>query len=72
MSIQQDLARQHIQSMVDEARRSDVPDDVIGRAALAQIIEIWKQSRSEEDIASELRFTAESLAEDTDFAFMRP
>ena len=72
MSIQQDLARRHLRSLVDEAARADVPVDVIGRAALAQLIEIWKETRSEEDIASELRFTAESLGSDTDFTFMRP
>jgi hypothetical protein len=72
MSIQQDLARQHVRAMVDEAREADIPVDVIGRAALAQIIEIWKETRSEEDIASELRFTSESLGSDVDFEFMRP
>jgi hypothetical protein len=72
MSIQQDLARKHLRSMVEEAEAAGVPADVIGRAALAQLIDLWKETRSEDDIASELRFTAESLGDDTDFTFMRP
>lgn len=72
MSKEQDLARRHIRSLFEEAGAAGVPLDVAGRAALAQIVEAWKEHRSEEDIASELRFTADHLAEDTDFEFMRP
>ncbi|HKK52082.1 MAG TPA: hypothetical protein VKA74_10865 [Myxococcota bacterium] len=72
MSVQQELARRHLHSLIEEAQGAGVPIDVIGRALLAQLVELWKQHRDEEDIASELRFTADSLGADTDFTFMRP
>ena len=72
MSLQQDLARRHLEALIAEARDADVPIDIVGRALLGQLVEVWKAHRSAEDIASELRFTAESLDADTDFTFMRP
>lgn len=72
MSLQQDLVRRHLEALIAEARESDVPLDIVGRALLGQLVEVWKAHRSEEDIASELRFTADSLDADTDFTFMRP
>lgn len=72
MSLQQDLARRHLEALIAEAKEADVSIDVVGRALLGQLVEVWKAHRSEEDIASELRFTADSLEADTDFTFMRP
>jgi hypothetical protein len=72
MSEQQDLARKHLEALMAEAQTAKVPKDVVGRALLAQLIESWLENRDWENVASELRFTADSLDPDTDFEFMRP
>jgi hypothetical protein len=72
MSEQQDLARKHLEALMAEARTAKLPKDVVGRALLAQLVESWLEGRDWENVASELRFTADSLDPDTDFEFMRP
>jgi hypothetical protein len=72
MSEQQDLARRHLEALMAEAQAAKIPGDVIGRALLAQLIECWLEDRDWQNVASELRFTADSLDPDTDFEFMRP
>lgn len=58
--------------MVAEAAEKDIPADLVGRSLLNEVIEIYRQSRSYDDIASELHFVADNLDPDTDFEFMRP
>ncbi len=72
MSDQHELARAQLVAFLAAAREKKIPKDVAGRAMLAQLIEIWKEDRTWQDIASELRFTADSLDPETDFEFMRP
>ena len=72
MSEQHELARIHLDAFLAEAREKNIPKDVAGRAMLTRLIESWKEDRSWQDIASELRFTADSLDPETDFEFMRP
>jgi hypothetical protein len=72
VSEQQDLARKHLAALMTEAQASKIPKDVIGRALFAQLIECWLEDRDWQNVASELRFTADSLDPDTDFEFMRP
>jgi hypothetical protein len=72
MSEQQDLARKHLEALMAEAQTAKLPKDVVGRALLAQLVESWLDDRDWENVASELRFTADSLDPDTDFEFMRP
>ena len=72
MSEQHELARAQLEAFLTAARERNIPKDVAGRAMLAQLIESWKEERSWQDIANELRFTADSLDPDTDFEFMRP
>jgi len=72
MSEQQALARKHLDALMQDAGAAKVPKDVAGRALLAQLIECWLEDRTWQDVASELRFTADSLDPDTDFEFMRP
>ena len=72
MSEQQDLARKHLTALMAEAQAAKIPRDAIGRALLAQLIECWLEDRDWQNVASELRFTADSLDPDTDFEFMRP
>ena len=72
MSDQQTLARKHLEALIAEAQIEKIPRDVAGRAMLAQLVECWLEDRTWQDIASELRFTADSIDPDTDFEFMRP
>ena len=72
MSEQRDLAVAHLDAFFADARERKIPKDVAGRAVLAQLIECLREDRTWQDIASELRFTADSLDPDTDFEFMRP
>jgi hypothetical protein len=66
------LVRRHLQAMLAEAEAQGIPADVLGRVALQEIVALWKRSRSWQDIAAELEFTARSLDPDADFEFMRP
>ncbi len=72
VSAEQALVRKHIDALVAEGRDAGVPADVLGRALLARLVELWLAERDWQDVASELRFTADSLDPDQDFEFMRP
>lgn len=72
MSVEQELVRKHFDTLLEEGRAAGIPTDVIGRTALARLVELWLTERGWQDVASELRFTADSLDPDQDFEFMRP
>lgn len=72
MSVEQDLVRRHLEALFEAGKGAGVPDDVMGRALLARLVELWLENRGWQDVASELRFTADSLDPDQDFEFMRP
>lgn len=72
MSEQNEITQKHVTALMAEADEKNVPSDLIGRALLNEVIEIYKRSRSIDDISSELQFVAENLDPDTDFTFMRP
>lgn len=50
----------------------NIPEELVGRSLLNEVIAIYRQSRSYDDIASELHFVADNFDPDTDFEFMRP
>jgi hypothetical protein len=66
------LARRHLDTLIDEAKEVGHPKDLVGRALLHELVQVWLTERSWEDVASELRFTADSLEPDRDYEFMRP
>ena len=72
MSPSNDLVERHVEAMLAEAQEHGLPTDVLGRKLLAQVIRIYAMTRSWDDIAAELQFTAENVNPDTEFAFMRP
>jgi len=72
MSGESDLVRKHLAALRGEAQALGVPQDVLGRRVLAEVLSLWLEGRSWQDVASELRYTAENLDPDTDFEFMRP
>jgi len=72
MTDQHSIVKKHFAALLSEAREAEIPTDVVGRAILARLVEVWAEERQWQDVASELRFTADSLDPDTDFEFMRP
>ncbi|MGE0669108.1 MAG: hypothetical protein AB7O49_21350 [Sphingomonadales bacterium] len=72
MSPINDLVERHVEAMLAEARVQGLPADVLGRKLLAQVVRIYSMTRSWDDIAAELQFTADNLDPDTEFAFIRP
>jgi amino acid transporter len=72
VSTENDLVRKHFDALLADGKSAGVPPDVLGRALLARLVELWLAERGWEDVASELRFTADGLDPDQDFEFMRP
>ncbi|HPG26976.1 MAG: hypothetical protein H6748_00105 [Spirochaetaceae bacterium] len=72
MSAQQAMVARHFAALIAEAAGEGIPKDVIARTMLARVVDCWREERSWQDVANELRFTADSLDPDTDFEFMRP
>jgi hypothetical protein len=66
------LVDRHVAALLADADTAGVSNDVLGRQLLHRVVEIWRRERSADDVAQELRFTADSLDPDTDFEFMRP
>lgn len=60
------------ETLVAEAREAEIPDDVIGRLVIDQVISLWRCSRSLQDITSELTFMADNVDPERDYEFMRP
>ena len=72
MSAVHEVVNRHVEALLDEAEAQQLPADTVARALLNKVIEIYRRQRSIEDVRSELEFVAETLDDDTDFAFMRP
>lgn len=72
MASAHEIVRKHMQEALAEGAAQQIPPDVIGRAFLESVLDVYRQSRSFADIASELRFHSDNLDPDGDQAFMRP
>ena len=72
MGSDDDLVNRHFGALLEEAEREKIPADVIGRLLLRKVTVLWLESRSCDDVASELRFAIDNLDPDQDFTFMRP
>ncbi len=72
MSSEVEFVREHMKALYDAAESKGIPEDVLGRMVLSEIIELWKRRRGWKDVADELQFAAEHLDPDTDYEFMRP
>ena len=66
------LVRKHFGALLEDARAAEISIDVVGRTLLGELIQAWSVERVWNDVADELRFTADSLDPDRDFEFMRP
>ena len=72
MSARTGLVKKHMDALLAEADAAGLSHDVVGRALINQVIELYRQTRSIDDIASELTFLADNLDPDEEYAFMRP
>ena len=72
MSTQGDLVQKHMQALLAEADAAGISHDVVGRALINQVIDLYRETRTPDDIASELTFLADNLDPDEEYAFMRP
>jgi hypothetical protein len=66
------LVSGHVQSALDEAAGRGIAADVVARCLLSEAIRIFKQGRSNDDIASELTAAADNLDDDSPLIFIRP
>jgi hypothetical protein len=69
---ERELVKEHFQALVRAGDGVGIPHDVLGRLLLSEITALWLETRSCEDVASELQFSADSLDPERDFEFMRP
>ena len=66
------VIRRHLGALLTETHEAGIPPELVGRMLLDEVIELWRQSRSIDDIAAELRFMIDNLDPDTEYPFMRP
>ncbi len=72
MNIEREIIKTHFAALLANARANHIPDDVVGRLVLEQVIQLWRAERSLADIASELQFSIDNLDPEIEFSFMRP
>lgn len=72
MTTARDIVTAHVDATLKEAAEHQIPTDVVGRVMFEQVLRIWRQTRTEEDIGSELLAAIDHLDPDEDFMFMRP
>jgi hypothetical protein len=72
MTSARDIVTPHVDAMMEETKALQIPGDVLGRILFEQVLRIWRESRSLEDIREELTTAIEHLDPDEDFGFMRP
>jgi hypothetical protein len=66
------VVQRHFKALLAEAASAHIPSDVVGRMLLDEVLAVWREQRSLEDIAAELRYTIENLDPDMEYAFFRP
>jgi hypothetical protein len=67
-----ELVSRHVREALDEAATRSISSDVVARCLLSEAIRLFKQNRSNDDIAAELTAAADNLDEDAPLAFIRP
>ena len=67
-----ELVSRHVRAALDEAAARSISSDVVARCLLSEAIRLFKQDRSNDDIAAELTAAADNLDEDVPLAFIRP
>ena len=72
MTTARDIATKHMDAALADAKAANVPAESVARLMLEKVVHVYKETRSEEDIAAELVSTSENLSQDEDYMFMRP
>lgn len=67
-----EISKKSMQIALDEGAQYKIPRDVVARALLDRVLEIYLAERSVEDIASELSFHIDNLDPEGDHVFTRP
>ncbi len=67
-----ELVSRHVRAALDEAAARSISSDVVARCLLSEAIRLFKQNRSNDDVADELTAAADNLDEDAPLAFIRP
>lgn len=67
-----EIANLHFAAAISEAEASGADLDGLCRSLLGLIVSRYLESRTVEDVQSELHFIAENCSPDRDFMFMRP
>ena len=66
------IVGKHVDACVAEAAENGIDKSDVARTLLSFVIQLWRESRSTEDIAGELRFVLDNLDPDEEYSFMRP
>jgi hypothetical protein len=66
------LVSRHVEAALSEAADKKIAEDVVARCLLSEAIRLFKNGRSNDDIAAELTAAADNLDDDTPLVFMRP
>lgn len=67
-----DIAKKHFDAAMREATETGFDTDAVARQLLALVVSKYLETRSINDVRSELAFVAENCDPDTDYVFMRP
>ncbi len=57
---------------IEQAGAEGYDEQAFARAMMTEVIAVYRRARSMDNIASELKFLADNLDEDEEYAFMRP
>jgi hypothetical protein len=72
MTTARDIVTAHVDAILKEAAGLQIPTDVLGRVMFEHVLRMWRETRTEEDVKSELLAAIDHLDPDEDFMFMRP
>ena len=67
-----ELVARHVAAALSEAAERKIAEDVVARCLLSEAIRLFKQGRSNDDIAAELTAAADNLDDDSPLVFIRP
>jgi hypothetical protein len=67
-----EISTRYMNAALEAGAETKIPADIIARAMLDRVLEVYRAGRSLEDIASELGFHIDNLDPEGDHNFMRP
>ena len=67
-----DIVRKHVDAALSEAAENKYPPEDVARTLISFAVQTWRDNRSIDDVAQELRYILENLDPDQEYTFMRP